>query len=259
MEYNYENFRDSVLNKLIDYKNNVLKIKKNGIYSRNKKEYPHILPKEKEIHNLIHSEYSIELWDLIKRFKIGLHKDFHHLNSSQALCFNLFYPVIKENKFKLLFDKNENITGWKFEFVPDKNENTNFDVFIQTDKNNYYFEIKYTEYQFDSKSKNEIYIKRYNDIYKEKLKIFNNLTIDSFFKNYQIFRNLCYLDNGIINFVFPKSRIDLDKKLNSIINKYCNDTLKKRINIIYIDDIIKKAIRNNELVDYYKLFSEKYM
>jgi len=259
MDFNYKTFRDNILKSLSDYKINTLGIKKNGMDTHYKKEYPHILPKDKEIYNLIQSEYSLELWDLIKRYKIKLHKEFHHLNSSQALCFNLFYPIIKENRANLIIGENENIIGWNFEFVPDKLEKTNFDVFIQTDKNNYYFEIKYTEDKFSSKEINEASIKRYQEIYENKLKDFNGLTAEIFLENYQIFRNLSYIGNGIINFIFLKSRIDLDKKIKDIIELNCNKKLQKRIKIIYIEDIVNNALSVKELEEYFNIFSKKYI
>ena len=259
MDFNYREYRLGILSHLSEYKNNVLKIKKNGMDTRYKKEYSHILPKGNEYRNIIHSEYGMELWDLIKKFKIKLHKEFHHLNSSQALCFNLFYPIIKENRFDLLLEKNENIIGWEFEFVPDKKEKTNFDVFIQTNENNYFFELKYTEDKFSSKKITETSLERFKNIYEIKMEKFNNVTSEIFLKNYQVFRNLSYIDNGIINFVIPKTRSDLNIELNEIIKKYCNNVLKQRINIIYIEDIVNKAISQKKLEEYYKLLSEKYV
>lgn len=258
MEFNYYAFKENVLKNLIDYKLNVLKIKENGIFSRNKKEYSHILPKNKEIYNLIVSKYRMELWDLIKRSKIKLHKDFHHLNSSQALCFNLFYPIIKEDKLNIINNINKNIIGWEFEYIPDQKEKTNFDLFIQTEEENYFFEIKYTEPEFGSKILDETINKKYNEIYKDKLIKFQNITKEIFYENYQIFRNLCYIDYGIINFIFPKSRIDLENKINIIINNHCDIKLKKRIKIIYIEDIVNNSILDKNLIEYYEEFSRKY-
>ena len=258
MNFNYKKYRTHILEHLANYKRNVLKVNKNGLDTRFKKEYPHILPKNKEYLNIIHSKYGMDLWDLIKTYRIKLHKEFHHLNSSQALCFNLLYPIMKENMFDLLLGNKEEIIGWKFEFEPNKKERTNFDAFIQTNKNDYYFELKFTESEFGSKEINDKTILRYNEIYKEKMKKFN-ITAELFLNNYQIFRNLSYINTGIINFIIPKSRIDLNNKLCNVLKNYCNLELRTRINILYIEEIVKKAISVKKLNEYYKIFYEKYL
>jgi len=259
MDFIYKKYRENILKHLADYKKNVLNIRENGIDTRFKKEYPYILPKNKEYLNIIHSTYGMDLWNLIKIYKIKLHKEFHHLNSSQALCFNLFFPIIKENKFELLFDRKEEIIEWKFEFEPDRKERTNFDVYIQTDKNKYYFEIKYTENEFAKKEINDETILRYNEIYKIKMNEFNNITAEIFLNDYQIFRNLSYINTGIINFVIPKERIDLFNQINNVIENHCNKNLRKNINILYIENIVEKALSIQKINEYYKSFYDKYI
>jgi hypothetical protein len=67
--------------------------------------------------------------------KIQLHRDFHHLNSSQALCFNTFFPFFglpDVNPSVLLEALNLSPTAvkeWAFEHVADEKEGTNFDFF----------------------------------------------------------------------------------------------------------------------------------
>jgi hypothetical protein len=259
MDFNYTKYRSDILEHLVKYKENVLNVNKNGIDTRFKKEYPHILPKNKEYLNIIHSTYGLELWSLIKTYKTKLHNEFHHLNSSQALCFNLFFPIIKENKFDLLLERKEEIIGWKFEFVPNRNEKTSFDAFIQTNKNNYYFEVKYTETEFGKKEIGEETILRYNKIYKDKMVLFNKITAEIFLNNYQIFRNLSYIDTGIINFVIPKTRIDLNEQLDNVLENYCNKNLRRSINILYIEDIVERALSIQKTKEYYKTFYNKYI
>jgi len=258
MDFSYTKYRFNILEHLAEYKKNVLNVNENGKDTRYKMEYPHILPKNKENLNII-STYRAELLDSIKTRGTKLHKEFHHLNSSQALCFNLFFPIVKENKFELVFDRKEEIVEWAFEFEPDKKERTNFDTYIQTDKNKYYFEVKYTENEFHKKEINEKTVLRYNEIYKAKMSKFNNITAEIFLNDYQIFRNLSYINNGIINFVIPKARIDLNNQLNNVIENYCNINLRKKINILYIEDIVEKALSVQKMKEYYKSFYEKYI
>ena len=56
--------------------------------------YDHILPKDKYMRNIL-VDYRESFW-ASEYSNINLHRFFHHLNSSQALCINLFYPLIAE-------------------------------------------------------------------------------------------------------------------------------------------------------------------
>ena len=81
---------------LADYKKERLQIVEDGVFKQNKKHYKHILPENLKELNIIEI-YRKEFWDYsFMNEDIKLHVDFHHLNSSQAMCFNLFYPLIHE-------------------------------------------------------------------------------------------------------------------------------------------------------------------
>src|ERR1017187_5138014 len=54
--------------------------------------YGHILPRESSRSNIIPSIREA-FWNAPVG-KVKLHTDFHHLNSSQGLCFNLFFPFL---------------------------------------------------------------------------------------------------------------------------------------------------------------------
>ena len=64
--------------------------------------YPHILPKEKKDLNIIEGIRN-DFWPYLNKTDIKLHQYFHHLNSSQALCFNLFFPLIKNEENLLTY------------------------------------------------------------------------------------------------------------------------------------------------------------
>ncbi|GAI49533.1 unnamed protein product, partial [marine sediment metagenome] len=73
--------------------------------------------------------------------KISFHKYFHHLNSSQALCINLFFPLIVEEKLDVILELLEipknTITNACFEkesdieIVAGTDRKTNFDFYLQ--------------------------------------------------------------------------------------------------------------------------------
>jgi hypothetical protein len=251
---------------LAKYKREILNISQNGMWKKNNKQYEHILPEELKEFNIIKSDYYKLIIADFEENNIKLHSDFHHLNSSQALCFNLFYPLIFENKLITLFNKinknigtNEFVKKYEFEYIENNIENTNFDLFIETNKNNYYFEIKYTENEF-GQAKNDIkHRKKYNDVYKERLHIFKNVSMEVFFKYYQILRNLIY-NNGYNIFVFPSYRNDLKNIIDMVLKNYCTQEQRKHINILYIEDIAKQLLEcdNTKLQNHYNLFMDKY-
>lgn len=79
---------------LSDYKRTFL-AKDSGIWRD--KIYDHILPLEKLKLNII-GNIRDDFWEYYKTTNIKLHQNFHHLNSSQALCFNLFFPMFNFDK-----------------------------------------------------------------------------------------------------------------------------------------------------------------
>jgi hypothetical protein len=263
-------YRNAIIKEyLTKYKYNVLKIKQDGIWKRNNKHYGHILPETHRNKNIIQSEYYQIILNEIAEKRIKLHTDFYHLNSSEALSLNLFYPILNEKKFLpilksamgLNIRKEECLQSYKFEYIEDKKEKTNFDLFVLTNLSKYYFEVKYTENEF-GKAKNDItQIEKYNSYYKEKLKAFNNVDMKLFFRYYQIFRNILY-NNGYNIFVLPENRTDLILDINEIKEKYCTNEQRSKIIVLTIENIVNSIItniNNEEIQEHYRLFKDKYL
>jgi len=66
---------------LADYKSKALGIRRDGIWKRSGKHYPHILPGERAIVNIL-PVYREVFCEYLDSNRIKLHQDFHHLNSS---------------------------------------------------------------------------------------------------------------------------------------------------------------------------------
>jgi len=256
-----------ILEHLAKYKKEVLNIPENGKWKKNKKQYAHILPELYNERNIINSDYYQKIIDEIANRYIKLHSDFHHLNSSQALCFNLFFPIFFGDKFNLLLNKilnkdigeKEIVEDYEFEYIEDKTENTNFDLYVKTNRTKYYFEIKYTENEFGKAKNDERHRDKYKKIYKDKITKFGNVTKEEFFRYYQIFRNLMYND-GYNIFVFPADRSDLKDTINYVIKNYCTKKQKEHIIILPIEEIVKILLdsNDNKIIKHYELFSKKY-
>ena len=212
------NFQEKVKFRLAAYKKSRFPKIKDGTYNYKgkKKTYPHILPKKYEDLNILEF-YRDSFFKYKNGEDIKLHKDFKHLNSSQAMCINFFYPLITKNKLNLITDilelPNEEIDSYEFEKDSpidgvDGHGPTNFDFFISTKSGkSIYFEIKYTESEFGKAKNDKEHIKKHKKIYEaytDKVAGATYTTKEEFFENYQILRNLIHIDkNSYVVFTYP--------------------------------------------------------
>lgn len=249
----------SVLRHLSNYKKDALGIFEDGTYKG--KEYSHILPLNKIKENLIQSKYRSELEKTFEGLEKNIHIYFHHLNSSQALALNLFVPLIKDNKLKnilsLIGDK-DSIVDSSFEHIEDNIEKTNFDFFIQGEQEKFFFEVKYTESSFASQSIDSSHLKKYLDLYKQRLEKIVDIDMETFFKGYQLWRNIIYADKGTVIFVFPKYRSDLEIAVRNAISQM--KIYKEKVKIIYIEDICDVMEKDDsiQIQEHYIEFKKKY-
>lgn len=257
---------DRIKNHLANYKLNTLNIEECGIWKRNNKKYSHILPEELKDQNLIQISYQKEFKKLFENYKTSLHKDFAHLNSSQALCFNLFYPLSLKHRLLLIDKSISEEADVQFEYEErdsfEKKEKTNFDFFINDKNQKYFFEIKYTEQTFGYVSAfkpDDRHDQKYKDYYKLQLKKIaeEDISEKEFFDNYQIWRNICHSDKGIVYFVFLRTREPLEKELKQVIGK-CKEEYQKKIRILYIEDLVQSCLKIKDDDKFYKHYSEFY-
>ena len=83
---------------LAAYKRDVLGVAEDGIWSRNGRAYPHILPAAQRDLNLLAPLRAEMRAFLAATPTFRYHMDFHHLNSSQAMCLNL---LVLQREFRL--------------------------------------------------------------------------------------------------------------------------------------------------------------
>lgn len=263
-----------------------------GTYLRNRKSYAHILPNNEYKLNIL-KDIADPFWDYLDAVSIKKHRDFHHLNSSQALCFNLFFPLFNEDERFLAFvllrmieidfayspskedldflysetdkvlqnqiadklDKNtiqaNMVIDIEFEKILDKTEFTNFDFYVSIPNNHrVLFEIKYTESDFASAKLDASHLKKYKEIYEPKLKgIIKSEYLNEEFvlKNYQIARNLSYIDeNTTVVFLYPEGNEKLSYA-KSLIGKALTKEASKMVRIIYLEDFVEQIIGEDYL------------
>jgi hypothetical protein len=236
MGNSYSKFRKNTLERLTKYKENELKIKKRGTYRG--KEYNHILPKNKERENLIQPLNSF--YEDIKR-EIKLHRNYHHLNSSQALTINFFYPFEKgimnlnnSDLSKILLSLTEfkkDISYIELEKVSDKEKSettkTNFDVFMKTtDNEEVYIEAKYTEKGFGKANyKSKTVLNDNKSIILAHLLAEKTIDDEKYIRKFQVYKNVIeeYNLKDIINPEYIK-----------MTNFYDNYQIMR--NILHVDD-----------------------
>ena len=273
-----------ILKNLSKYKTVVIKEYQNGIYKHPRygtiKKLPYILPRiDNYFKNTKNILSGIRTDFLNSNYKnIKPHIYFNHLNSSQAMCINFFYPLIKNNLLNHVLSRikiNEPINYSEVEFEKDSNiENTgrktNFDFYIKTKNNkNIYFEIKYTERSFGS-AKNDIpHIKKFNADYLPKLNSVSHInknyhSKDKFFKNYQIMRNILNIDeSSYVVIIYLKENEKFRIKCEEVKNKIILKPLTSHFLDIDWHDMFDWVYYNIQnytiLVKYYGDFYNKYL
>ena len=275
--------RPKILNNLSRYKTKVIKEYQDGIYKHprygNIKKLPYILPKidnhfknTKNILSGIRADFLNSNYNNIKP-----HIYFNHLNSSQAMCINFFYPLIKNNLLNHVLSKiniNEPIDYSEVKFEKDSNiektgRKTNFDFYIKTKNNNIYFEIKYTERSFGS-AKNDIqHTRKFHADYLPRLNLVPHInkdyhSKDKFFKNYQIMRNILNIDvNSYVVIIYLEDNEKLRMKCEEVKNKIILGPLASHFLDIDWHDIFKWVYSNIQgnavLAKYYDDFHDKYL
>lgn len=276
--------RPKILNNLSRYKTKVIKEYQDGIYKHPRygtiKKLPYILPKiDNHFKNTKNILSGIRADFLNSNYKnIKPHIYFNHLNSSQAMCINFFYPLIKNNLLNHVLSKiniNEPIDYSEVKFEKDSNiektgRKTNFDFYIKTKNNtNIYFEIKYTESSFGSAKKDEEHTRKFHADYLPKLNLVPHInkdyhSKDKFFKNYQIMRNILNIDvNSYVAIIYLKDNEKLRMKCEEVKNKIISGPLTSHfLDIDWHDmfDWVYSNIQGNAvLVKYYDNFHDKYL
>lgn len=260
---------------LAHYRSKTLHIAEKGLWSRNQQEYDHILPKVRQQENILPSIRE-SFWKYLPA-SVKLHTDFHHLNSSQALCFNLFFSLKSSKQgFALLLDvlgiddaPEENA---QFEFIPDRLEFTNIDFMLPLRSGaRVLFEIKYTEKRFDTVDPTAPkYLEKFDRIYKSR--VGKSLQpefqeIRRFCENYQVLRNVLHLREGLsdtIVFLIPLSNESLTPS-HPVIRNCVSNVLKKRVQLVFFEELIPKLLDraqtrrdSDDLIISLNEFREKY-
>lgn len=233
---------------LAAYKREVLAVEKDGIWANNQRSYPHILPKEQGRLNLIASHRD-EISTYVEERGIKLHRDFHHLNSSQAFTLNLFFPFLKAGNTDqaIMLDAlglPAALSEVHFEAVLDPEEGTNFDLRLVSPAGQALIEVKLTESGFGTAKSDRSHLEKLEKIYRARLasKVANSpLSEDTFFQHYQLFRNLCFAEpsESVMLLVFPRANEQATKEATKFKETLVHPSYRETVRILYVEDLVR--------------------
>lgn len=267
------NFTTKIKRHLSEYKVKNFPGLEDGVWRNNKQKYSHILPESNTLDNFLKT-YNSELTDYIRESKTTLDSNFHHLNSSQAMCLNFFYPLFKERKLEIITDylgfSNETINYESVCFEKAGLESqyrkrpSRFDFYFETNSNKkVYFEIKYTEENYGKGPK--INKDTFNSVYSLHLtsikEDFHN--IESFYANYQIIRNLIHIDdNSFVVFIYPEENKIVKREVGKVKSEFLNPDYLNHFIAAEWNDLFKYIsvkIEEPKLQEQFEEFNYKYL
>lgn len=268
-------FKKEMEKHLEDYKVNRLGIEESGEWRG--EEYFHILPLPYKDLNLL-EPYRIDLANHIEGEGINRHWGFHHLTSSQAVCLNFFYPLIKEEQLSALLEvlqlADEEVKECSFEMEVAGGDGTNFDFYIElASGKKLFFEIKYTEDGFGKKGASRNYQEKYDSFYRDGLapKLKPGLDgYESFMKDYQLMRNISYVDasdENLLIILYPEGNRRIRKEYDNVLANVIESSFHPNIRLLTWETVCRDLLDmlqnspdvSERLVNQYKEFIEKYL
>jgi hypothetical protein len=235
--------------------------------------YSHILPWRLRFLNFLES-YRAELQHYCSSHRsIKLHRFFHHLNSSQAFAFNLFFPYFSSPGYpaealSAALGIRGRVSDWEFEHIVDEIEGTNIDVMWHSDTALVFCEVKLSEAEFGTAVDDDRHRKKLSDYYQKRLSPLVSADLlheNTFFKNYQLLRNIALLAEHAehqLVILLPRENESLAPSLHKILAGV-NPEVRGRIKVAYIEHCIlvlaEDPALSPELRVYASQLAEKYL
>jgi hypothetical protein len=259
---------------LSEYKRARLNVPDNGVWSRNGRPYSHILPALLREHNIL-EEIRADFWEYARAKGLvrHLHSDFHHLTSSQALAFNVFFPFVAGvwAKPSLLTGALElparEVVSAEFEAVPDREEGTNFD-FLATfeDNSRLLIEMKFCETGFGACRNDAKHRKKLKSLYRGRLESKvapQMLAAPTFFQEYQLLRNVSHLrPEDTLILLLPRANGRPFDHARRFITEALTPGWRHAVKVIALEDFLTRlanAALGTRLEAYVANVSQKYV
>jgi len=261
MEHCSMTYQERLKQHLAEYKRTALGIPEPGIFRYRGRDVSveHILPIEHAWRNLL-PDYEEPIRAHLDAKKVKRHQYFHHLNSSQAFAFNLFYPFFAGGEAAAApllraFGQTGRLKDWKLEYIPDKpdkKEGTNIDVWWKTnDGVETFCEVKLSEADFGKAKNDARHIEKLLTKYGPKLAGYVDPSLlepAAFFKSYQILRNVWHMKSepgSRLVFLLPKANEGLWPILDAVVGKISRP-LQDRISKVAVEDVFSAVLADTE-------------
>lgn len=269
-------FRDRACAHLARYRETVMAIPEEGVFVYRGNEYRkgHILPRDLSRRNIL--EPYCDRFFSSRYSAITLHRYFHHLNSSQALCINLFFPLLLENRTDLVVS----ILGGSLEPPVDAafeaesqrefaSRRTSFDLRLANALGHEVLvEVKYTEDGFGRAKNDEEHCAKFESTYRpfvERSPFLAAVCKDRkfFLQNYQIMRNLAHIDElSDVVFLFPRGNDVVLRQANDARRTFLTKKGREKLRFVFLEDVVahlKVLCAGGNLDGYYQGFEDKYV
>jgi hypothetical protein len=259
---------------LAGYKRDILGIVEDGLWLQNNQPYAHLLPADKREQNVL-EPIREQFWRYAdtNALRTKLHRDFHHLTSSQAFAFNVFFPFFgmpwsqPEILLRGLGLPRRELADCKFEAIPDPDEETNFDFLsTSTDGTRLLVEVKLSESEFGRCEDDETHRNKLDTIYGERLRgkvQASALEKKLFFEHYQLLRNVSHLAAGdVLVFLLPRANSTTFKRAQKFVEEIVLESVRPAVRLVAVEDFIRDARSagpNSETLSVLQLLERKYV
>ena len=251
-------YQERLKRHLAEYKRTALGISEPGVFRHRGGDVlvEHILPIEHAWRNLL-PDFEGPIRAYLDAKKVKRHRYFHHLNSSQAFAFNLFYPFFaggETTAAPLLkaFEQTGRLKDWEFECIPDQTEGTNIDVaWTTSDGVRTFCEVKLSEADFGKTKTDDRHIKKLLTIYGPTLASDVDPSVlegETFFESYQILRNVWHLkgvEGSRLVFLMPRANVRLWPILEAVVKKL-SPALRARVSAVAVEDVFAGLLADTE-------------
>lgn len=246
---------------LAGYRVGVLQVEEFGHWRKHPTPYEHILPMRYRERNIVASIRD-RFWAAQAERNWGLHQCFHHLSSSQALAFNLFFAAYPELPPTFIAFRRalglsaEGPQSVDFEVVLDQEEGTNIDVLLTAATGvKTIVEVKLTERSFGRTRADQRHLDKLRDVYRPRLvgRIADEcLEPKCFFPSYQLFRNVAQIRPGYpdrVVFLIPRARTALWAHAIAWCESPRLGVLRNQVGVVAMEDIVEALVQDSSSAD----------
>jgi hypothetical protein len=231
--------------------------------------YGHILPTKLQWLNIL-EPFRAEVMQYQTSNALRLHRYFHHLNSSQALTFNLFIPLFQHAPEKLAKALNTPaVLAMQLEQCADPDDRTQIDVqWMVDERTTIYCEVKLAELEFGTTEGAGRHSRKLEETYRPVLDRYVSAQVwddkgDRFYKFQDVYQHLWFAarsghETDEVRFLLPRANETLLDQYHEAMS-LVGPALKSRTRLVYVEDVLRQLARSPATAWYGRLLEEKYV